>query len=121
MRPKAISKPMIMMTLCCGASMITGKAAVIARESFDYPVGDGQSGLNGGTGWSGAWRNHSGSISTIDVGEGLNFDFLGEGGHRKGTSSAPSGKRPAALMRMRYSPVAGQLLRDTVLRPTPGP
>lgn len=42
-------------SIVCGSSFNVAKAALIAYEPFNYPVGDQLNGKSGGVGWTGAW------------------------------------------------------------------
>lgn len=68
-------------------------AGLIARESFDYPIGAVVS-ADGGAGWDGAWRDSTGATASIAVASGLGHvkyyaaDPFHEGGDTTGITLA---------------------------------
>jgi len=48
-------------------------AAVLAAESFTYATGSGLNGLNGGTGWAGAWSNADGDVTLANTNASLAY------------------------------------------------
>ena len=55
------------------ASAATTQAALIAYENFDYATSTPIAGLNGGTGWAGAWTTSGTSLGTAIADESLWF------------------------------------------------
>ncbi|MCC7475796.1 MAG: hypothetical protein IT425_10390 [Pirellulales bacterium] len=79
--------------LLMGLACMPASAAMIAYEGFDYTSGDNQavSSLNGGTGWTGSWAKHSGSIDTMDIASGsLDLGNLLTTGNSRGGDTSDS-------------------------------
>lgn len=62
------------LTLCC----LPAWSSVLETESFSYSLGQTLNGLNGGTGWSGAWQTPGGLDATTS--SGLAFSGLSVSG-----------------------------------------
>jgi hypothetical protein len=63
----------LFLILSCAASSATALADVY--EGFAYPSGTSVNGLNGGTGWGGAWNN-SFTVADLTTGPGLTYQNL---------------------------------------------
>jgi hypothetical protein len=55
-RPRFLAVAHLLVLFACP---LTGLAELLVYEPFDYPVGVGLSGKNGGTGFTGPWRNET--------------------------------------------------------------
>lgn len=66
--------------LIAPSSGAVGSVEVLAYEGFDYPTGLALTGLNGGTGWLGAWAYPQGGDSPLAVGAALTYPDLTDAG-----------------------------------------
>lgn len=70
--------------LALGASALFGaskaKATLVASDSFSYNAGVDINGLNGGSGWAGAWQNNNGNMSIEAQIAGVDPGLMAMGG-----------------------------------------
>lgn len=75
----------IAVALIASITAASAHASLLVEEQFDYSAGANQSvgTLNGGTGWSGSWAQHSSPGSTMDIVSGLTFGTLDVAGNSR--------------------------------------